>query len=173
MKDQLILRIVTKLMIPFILVFGLYVITHGELGPGGGFQGGVVLAAAFILYGLVYGTEELQRILPRWVSDALASIGVLVYVGVGVMSLGLGYNFLDYTPLKSGDPGLAESWGMTLVEYGVGIAVAAVMLTFFNELSGVRLGQQLQPGGEGHCPNSSPKSSPERRGDQERQEKAA
>lgn len=144
MKEQFILRIVTKLMIPFNLVFGLYVITHGELGPGGGFQGGVVLAAAFILYGLVYGTEELQRILPRRVSDALASLGVLLYAGVGVVSLGLGYNFLDYTPLKSWEPGVAESWGMTLVEYGVGITVAAVMLTFFNELSGAMLAQQLQ-----------------------------
>jgi multicomponent Na+:H+ antiporter subunit B len=145
MKDQIILRIMTKVMIPFILIFGFYVITHGELGPGGGFQGGVVIAAAFILYGLVYGTEELQRIFPRRVSDALASCGVLLYAGVGVVSLLMGSNFLDYTPLKASDPGVAESWGMTLVEYGVGITVAAVMLTIFNEISRVNLGQPKQP----------------------------
>ncbi len=75
MKDQIILRIMTTVMMPFILVFGFYVITHGELGPGGGFQGGVVIAAAFILYGLVYGTKELQWIsrgvfLIRWQAAA-------------------------------------------------------------------------------------------------------
>lgn len=138
MKDQIILRIMTKVMMPFILVFGFYVITHGELGPGGGFQGGVVIAAGFILFGLVYGAKELQQIFPRRVSDALVSIGVLLYAGVGVVSLLMGSNFLDYTPLKAWDPGVAESWGMTLVEYGVGITVAAVMLTIFNEISGMR-----------------------------------
>ena len=148
MKDQILLRIMTKVMIPFILVFGFYVITHGELGPGGGFQGGVVIAAAFILYGLVYGPQELQQIFPRRVSDALASCGVLLYAGVGVVSLLMGSNFLDYTPLKAWDPGVAESWGMTLVEYGVGTTVAAVMLTIFNEISGITLRQPKQPRGE-------------------------
>ncbi len=145
MKDQIILRIMTTVMMPFILVFGFYVITHGELGPGGGFQGGVVIAAAFILYGLVYGTKELQWIFPRRVSDTLASCGVLLYAGAGVLSLLLGSHFLDYTPFKAWDPGGAESWGMTLVEYGVGITVAAVMLTIFNEISGLTLGQPKQP----------------------------
>ena len=58
MKDQVVLRIITKLLVPYMLVFGVYVIAHGELGPGGGFQGGVILAAGFILYGLVWGKEE-------------------------------------------------------------------------------------------------------------------
>ena len=148
MKDQIILRITTKVMMPFILIFGFYVITHGELGPGGGFQGGVVIAAAFILYGLVHGSKDLQRIFPRRVSDVLASCGVLLYVGVGALSLLMGNQFLDYTPLKASDPGVAESWGMTLVEYGVGTTVAAVMLTIFNEISGITLSQPKQPRGE-------------------------
>ncbi len=148
MKDQIILRIMTTVMMPFILVFGFYVITHGELGPGGGFQGGVVIAAAFILYGLVYGTKELQWIFPRRVSDTLASCGALLYAGAGALSLLLGSHFLDYTPFKAWDPGGAESWGMTLVEYGIGITVAAVMLTIFNEISGLTLGQPKQPRGE-------------------------
>jgi multicomponent Na+:H+ antiporter subunit B len=135
MKDQVILRIVTKLSIPFILVFGFYVITHGELSPGGGFQGGVIVASAFILYGLVYGAEEMQKTFPRRLSDALACMGVLVYAGVGTFSTLAGYQFLDYTPLKPWDPGGAESWGMTLVEYGVGLTVAAVMITVFNEIT--------------------------------------
>lgn len=135
MKDQVILRIVTKLMVPFILTFGFYIITHGELGPGGGFQGGVVLASAFILYGMVYGVEEMRKVIPRVFSDALTCIGVLLFAGVGTFSMLAGYKFLDYTPLKPWELGVAESWGMTLVEYGVGITVAAVMITVFNEIT--------------------------------------
>ena len=135
MKDQLILRVATKLMIPYILVFGLYVITHGEIGPGGGFQGGVILASAFILYGLVYGAVEMRKILPRKVTDTLACLGVLTYAGVGAFCLVAGYSFLDYTAIKPSDPGGAESWGMTLVEYGVGVTVWTVMVTIYNEIS--------------------------------------
>jgi len=135
MRDQVILRIITKLIIPYILVFGFYVITHGELGAGGGFQGGVILASAFILYGIVYGVEEMRKIISRRLSDSLAGIGVLLYAGVGTYSVLAGYKFLDFTPLKPSDLGVAESWGMTLVEYGVGITVAAVMITVFSEIT--------------------------------------
>ncbi len=134
MKDQIILRVVTKFMIPFLMVFGLYVITHGELGPGGGFQGGVIIAAAFILYGIVYGPAYLDRLFPKRLTDTISCLGLLLYAGVGVFCLASGYNFLDYTPLKPTDPGTAESWGMTLVEYGVGITVASVMITIFKEV---------------------------------------
>ena len=135
MRDQVILRVVTKVTIPFILVFGFYVITHGELGPGGGFQGGVVLAAAFILYGLVFGLEDLEKIIPRRLTDAMAGLGVLIYTGVGLVGIFGGYNFLDSTPLRLTGADAAESWGMTLVEYGVGITVAAVMVIVFREVS--------------------------------------
>jgi multicomponent Na+:H+ antiporter subunit B len=135
MKEQMILRIGAKLMLPFILVFGLYVIFHGDLSPGGGFQGGVITASAFILYGLVYGKSEMQRILPRWLSDTLLATGVLIYAGTGAYSLLAGYRFLDYTPIQPSDPGSAEAWGMTLVEYGVGFTVSMVMVTIYNEIS--------------------------------------
>ena len=147
MKDQVILRVVTKFNIPFILVLGFYVVTHGELGAGGGFQGGVILASAFILYGLVYGSDELQKFVPRRLSDSLASLGVLLYAGTGAFSILSGYHFLDYTPLMPLDPAIAESWGMTLVEYGVGITVAAVMITVFNEITRVTVSDVKDLGG--------------------------
>ena len=134
MREQVILRVVTKLMIPFLMVFGLYVITHGELGPGGGFQGGVIIAAAFILYGIVYGPGELDRLFPKKLIDTLSCLGLLLYAGVGMFCLFSGYNFLEYTPLKPSNPGLSESWGMTLVEYGVGITVSTIMITIFKEM---------------------------------------
>lgn len=135
MNDQIILRVVTKLLIPFILLFGFYVIMHGEISPGGGFQGGVILAAAFILYALVFGVRQSRRVLWRRVSDALASIGVLIYAGVGVATILLGGLFLDYNLLNAADPPAGQALGITLVELGVGITVAAVMITIFNELT--------------------------------------
>lgn len=135
MRDQVILRVVSKITAPFILVFGFYVIAHGELGPGGGFQGGVVLASAFILYGLVFGLAELDAIVPRRATDGLAGFGVLLYVVVGLVGIVGGYRFLDYTPLRITGSESAESWGMTLVEYGVGITVASVMITIYREVA--------------------------------------
>lgn len=135
MSDQVILRVVSKLSIPFILIFGFYVITHGELGPGGGFQGGVALACAFILYALVFGRSALYRVVPPPVSDMLIGLGVLIYSGTGAVCMLLGGKFLDYSMLNPQSPGDGESLGMTLVEYGVGITVSMVMLTIFNQLA--------------------------------------
>ena len=135
MTDQTILRVVTKMAIPFILLFGLYVITHGELGPGGGFQGGVVLACAFILFALVFGRPALYRVLPPPLTDKLTGLGVLIYSGTGAACLFFGGKFLDYSAFNPASPGDGESLGMTLVEYGVGITVSMVMLTIFNQLA--------------------------------------
>lgn len=135
LSDQVILRVVTKLSIPFILIFGFYVITHGELGPGGGFQGGVVLATAFILYALIFGRAALYRVVPPPVSDILTGVGVLIYSGTGAACMLLGGKFLDYSMLNPAVPGDGESLGMTLVEYGVGLTVSMVMLTIFNQLA--------------------------------------
>lgn len=135
LRGQVILRVMTKLFIPFILVFGFYVITHGELGPGGGFQGGVILATAFILYALIYGRKALYRVLPSKLLDVLAAVGVLLYAGTGVACLVLGGKFLDYAFLNQQSPGDGEALGMTLVEYGVGITVCTVMIIIFNQLA--------------------------------------
>jgi multicomponent Na+:H+ antiporter subunit B len=131
--DQPVLRQVTKLLIPFMIVFGLYVITHGDYGPGGGFQGGVILAAAYILHALVYGVAEARRVVPRWASDTLAAVGVLFYAGVGLVSLFGGGTFLDYDYLM-GEATSAQPLGMFLVELGVGLTVATVMVTVFTEM---------------------------------------
>lgn len=143
MSDNVLMRIAARWNMPFMLVFALYTQTHGELGPGGGFQAGVMIAAAFILYGMVFGAREMQRIVPRRVTDVTAGLGVLIYAGTGVYCMLRGYNFLDYTALMPGNPGAAEPWGMTSVEYGVGITVASVMMTIFNEITeGTLPGQQ-------------------------------
>jgi multicomponent Na+:H+ antiporter subunit B len=137
MKDQVVPRVTARMLIPFVLVFGFYVITHGEYGPGGGFQGGLILAVAVILHALVHGLEETQRALPRVWVDRLMAFGVLLYIGVGVVGFFTGHAFLDYSGLAE-DPHGAEALGMTLVEIGVGITVAAVMVTLFDKFTTAR-----------------------------------
>jgi len=125
-------RTVTKFLIPFIQLFGLYVIVHGELGPGGGFQGGVVLGVSIIVYSLVFGFEEAKKRLSVKKKDLLVSAGVLIYGGIGVIALFLGGNYLQYSVLLP-DPQFASTVGIMGVEIGVGVTVAAVMITLFYE----------------------------------------
>lgn len=131
MSQQTLVRVVAKMTVPFILVLGIYVILHGELGPGGGFQGGVILAAGFILYGMVFGADELRRRIPTIVFDIGMALGALLYAGTGLASLLAGGTFLDYGMLQPTHAGDGEALGMTLVEYGVGITVCSVMTTIY------------------------------------------
>lgn len=132
-QDQYVIRrTVTKILIPFIQLFALYVIAHGELGPGGGFQGGVVLGVSVIVYILVFGLQEGRRRISRKTSDLLVSSGVLIYGGIGVLCLILGGKYLQYNVLL-GDPKLASHLGILGIEIGIGITVAAVMITLFCE----------------------------------------
>jgi multicomponent Na+:H+ antiporter subunit B len=127
MRESLILRIVSKFMIPMIVLFALYVQFHGELGPGGGFQAGVILAAALILHMLVFGLDETQRIAPIKVLRMLSALGVLIYGGTGVLTLLLGANFLNYNVLGSTPVG-GQHLGIFLIELGVAITVASTLL---------------------------------------------
>lgn len=135
MRDQVVLRVITKLLVPCMLIMGIYVISHGELGPGGGFQGGVILAAGFILYGIVFGKKDLHRVLPRRATDAGAALGVLLFAGTGVWCMLRGGRFLDYAVLPAVDTGAAEALGMVLIEYGVGLTVCTVMITIYDMIS--------------------------------------
>ncbi len=130
MEHHLILRITAKLMLPLILLFALYVQFHGDFGPGGGFQAGVIFASAFILYGLVFGMRSVTRVAPSIVVRTLAAAGVLIYGGVGVISLLLGGNYLDYNVLGD-QPKDGQHLGIFLVEFGVGMTVAASMISLF------------------------------------------
>ena len=125
-----VLHVVAKLVVPLILLFALYVQFHGDFGPGGGFQAGVIFAAGLILYGLVFGVDRLRRAVPRAVVEALAAAGVLLYAGVGVAGMVLGGSFLDYGVLLP-DPMAGQHLGILVIEFGVGVTVAAVMTNLF------------------------------------------
>ena len=135
MKHNLILRITAKLLIPYIILFALYVQFHGDFGPGGGFQAGVIFSAAFILYTLVYGLETAQRIIPLHILQILASLGVLIYIGTGVAALLLGGEFLNYSVLADAQI-TGQHVGILMIELGVGITVASVMIMIFFSFAG-------------------------------------
>ena len=135
MEHHLVLRLVTKLLIGPILLFALYVQFHGDYGPGGGFLAGVSFAAAFIIYALVFGLETARRVVPGRVSRIMLAAGVLLYGGVGVVSLFFGQNYLNYSVLGS-TAVAGQHLGILLVEFGVGMTVAAVMVSTYYVFSG-------------------------------------
>ena len=131
LRHHLIPRVVGRVLIPFILLFGLYVQFHGEYGPGGGFQAGAIVAAAFILYALLEGEGRALDVMPQRALLGLIAVGPLIYIAVGTAGMLLGGNFLDYSVL-SGDPVKGQQLGIILIEAGVGITVTGVLLSIFH-----------------------------------------
>jgi multicomponent Na+:H+ antiporter subunit B len=130
MKNDLVLRVVGKLLMPYILLFALYVQFHGDFGPGGGFQAGVIIAAALIFYGLIYGLPAARKAMPEPLVESMMAVGVLIYGGVGLAGLLLGGNYLDYFVLDP-DPVHGQERGIFWVEVGVATTVSGVMLKIF------------------------------------------
>lgn len=130
MRLDVIFRVTIKLIIPFILVFALYVHFHGDYGPGGGFQAGVIAAAAIILYAIIFGVGAAQRVVPQWLVAALVPLGVLIYSVTGAVSFIYGLNYMDYAALAH-DSKHGHHLGILLVESGVIITVASTMVAIF------------------------------------------
>jgi len=134
-KREPVLRVVGKLLIPYMLVFALYVQFHGDFGPGGGFQAGVITAAAIIFYALIFGLPAARRVVPDAVVETMVALGALIYMGVGFAGLALGGNFLDYFVLAH-DPVHGQERGIFWVEIGVLVTVSGVMLKIFYVFAG-------------------------------------
>ena len=125
-----VLRVIAKLFFPLILLFALYVLFHGDYGPGGGFQAGVIFATGFVLYALTHGLGNAERVIPPALLGILAAAGVLLYSAVGIEGMLLGGKFLEYNVLAD-DPVSGQHLGILLIETGVGITVAAVILIIY------------------------------------------
>jgi multicomponent Na+:H+ antiporter subunit B len=133
--DQLVLHSVVKMLMPFILLYALYVQFHGDFGAGGGFQAGVIMATGFILYVLVFGHGDGRLVMPPSWLPRLAALGILIYGGVGVVGMLKGKPFLDYTALAH-DPVQGQHLGVLLVELGVGITVFSIVLSIYYAVGG-------------------------------------
>ena len=136
MQHHLILRVVTKLLVGTIILFAFYVQFHGDFSPGGGLQAGVIMAVAFIIYGIVFGLRKVKLVFPEWVVHKLIALGVLLYAATGVTSMLLGYNFLDYDAFNPAHPSHGQHWGIFAVELGVGITVTGVMVAIYYAFAG-------------------------------------
>lgn len=135
--EHLILRVVIKIMFAPILLFALYVQFHGDYGPGGGFQAGVIFAVAFILHALIMGLDETKRVLPVAALKVLMVIGFLFYAGTGAATMLLGGNLLGYDAIAPHSTHHAgQHYGILLVEFGVGMAVSSTMLMIFYHFAG-------------------------------------
>ena len=135
MRSDVVLRVAVKLMLPFMLMFALYVQLHGDYGPGGGFQAGVIIAAAIILYAIIFGLSAAQRVAPPVVVEAMVPLGVLIYAGVGVITMAQGYEFLNYSHLAHSQTH-GQEYGVLAVEAGVLVSVAGAMITIFYMFAG-------------------------------------
>src|SRR5210317_2626579 len=131
LRHYLIPRMVGRLLIPFILLFGLYVQFHGEYGPGGGFQAGALIATGVILYALLEGEAEALRAVPRSVLLGMVIGGAMLFGSVGVVCMLMGGAFLDYSVLAA-DPVWGQQLGILIIEAGVGMAVCGALLSIFH-----------------------------------------
>lgn len=135
MRLDVVLRVATKLFLPYILMFALYVQFHGDYGPGGGFQAGVIAAAAVVLYAIIFGLAEAHKVAPPAVVEAMVPLGVLIYTGVGIFNMLTGSNFLNYTHMAH-DQVHGQEWGVFLVEIGVLVTVSGTMVAIFYAFAG-------------------------------------
>ena len=134
-EDNPIICLVSRVVSPFIMIFALYVIFHGHYSPGGGFQGGTMLAAAVLLVRLGAGSEIGQLQFKKSWGTPLGSAGVLIYFGTGLVAMLLGGNFLNYEFLPlGGHADAVRGWGILFVEIGVGLAVMGILVAIYDDL---------------------------------------
>ena len=131
LRHHLIPQVVGRLLLPFIILFGLYVQFHGEYGPGGGFQAGAIIATGLILHALLEGEQAALRSVPAAAMQLLVVAGASLYGAVGVVCMMLGGSFLDYSVLHP-DPVTGRQLGIIVIELGVGMAVCGALLSIFH-----------------------------------------
>lgn len=137
MKENVVIRTVTRILVPFIQVFGLYVIVHGAAGAGGGFQGGVAFAASFILIMIAFGAAEVRRRIDNRGIMCYSVIGICIYCGIGLLCLLYAGNFLELNVIEAA-LGIPHLHGILIdiVEAGIGITVMAVMISIIYDMAG-------------------------------------
>lgn len=135
MRLDVIFRVGAKIFISFMFVFGLYVQFHGDFGPGGGFQAGVVVAATIIFYAIIFGLDAAQKVFPPRIIELMVPAGVGLFAGVGVVGMLMGENYLNYSPLAH-DPAHGQEYGILLIELGVLTTVSGTMVAIFYSFIG-------------------------------------
>ena len=152
--EDVIIETLCRFLVPFMQLFALYVVAHGHHSPGGGFQGGCILGASFILICVAYDIEEAKRRMTENLNTIYCSVGGIIFAGTGLVCMALGGNYLDYSFLHKifpVDPVSARSLGILIIEIGVGFTVMAVMISvFLNVASKGKHEDELKPDGIHH-----------------------
>ena len=131
--ENVIIKTICRLMIPFLQLYAIYVLMHGHYSPGGGFQGGVMMGASFILLVIAYGLEEARRRISIKALTIYACLGLFIYSGIGAFALLMGGNYLDYgkLPLPLSSVPTIRAMGILGIEIGVFFGVMAIMICIF------------------------------------------
>lgn len=141
-----VVRVVSVLIAPPMMMFGLYVVAHGHYGPGGGFVGGIIVGVAIILLRFTIPREISLRYFPPAAARIAAAAGVLIYLLAGFAALVVGAEFLDYEAVAAfgGTAPDRRYIGILVVEIGVGLAVTGVMVSLFDSLASAESGEDLE-----------------------------
>lgn len=127
-----IVKKVTQVLVGIIFMYGIYIMLHGHLSPGGGFAGGVIIAGAFILLILAFGSNALKLKKEAAGSSNTESIGILMVVVLAVMAMLFGAKVFFFNFLPKGEAGELLSAGVIpLYNIFIGIEVAGAILTIF------------------------------------------
>jgi len=136
--EDIIIETLSRFLVPFMQIYSLYVLAHGHGSPGGGFQGGCIFAASFVLLVIAYDIFEAKKRFSEKINGIFCALGVFIYTAIGWLCLLLGGNFLDYGKLSKilpTDPVMARYYGMAGIETGVQITVMAIMVSIFLDLA--------------------------------------
>ncbi|SET06738.1 multicomponent Na+:H+ antiporter subunit B [Natronincola peptidivorans] len=135
--DDLIVKTITRIIIPFIQVYGIYIVLHGHISPGGGFSGGAILGASLILYTLAFGYKDAAKKMPHHVGAILESGAILWFLALGLIGIFAGGNFLTNRDagFYMGNLSMLFNAGLIpLVTLGIGAKVASTMITLFHTI---------------------------------------
>ena len=138
MQSRIIVPKISRILIPFIVLYGLYIQFHGDYSPGGGFQAGVIVASGLVLYGMVYGIGEIQKVISYDFVTKLSGLGVMLYLLTGIAPMLLGGEFLNYSYLASNQIS-GQHLGIFLIELGVGITVFSIILSIYINFTRFRI----------------------------------
>ena len=132
-----VLLIFCRSLARLIQLFGLYVVFHGHYSPGGGFQGGALLAAGIILLRMTEPPEKSGSVFPSALGTPLAAMGAFAYAGIGLLAMGLGGSFLDYdfVSFPGWEGAYNRSFNILIIEIGVALTVMAALVSIFDDLA--------------------------------------
>lgn len=133
---SVIVKKVVQILSALIFVFGMYIITHGHILPGGGFTGGVLLASAFIVMILAFGLDYFRLRRQKEITSLLESMSVLLILLFAFSGLFMGSQFFFNNYLPKGEPGTLMSAGnIPIYSVLIGVKVAATLFTIFLALT--------------------------------------